>query len=147
MKEYTPRQVKEDPELIRRLYRDALKATENAFAPFSHFHVGAALLTRDGRIFTGVNVENSSYGATICAERNAILQAVAKEGIIGIDKLVVVSDDDPPAPPCAQCLQVLAEFSKSDTHVVLISRKGERREYLFSELLPNPFIFPDLRES
>ena len=125
----------------------AWMARENAYAPYSHFKVGASILSAaTGRIYSGCNVENSSYGATICAERNAILSAVAKEGLIGIDKLVVVSDDDPPAPPCAVCLQVLAEFSKSDTQVVLISRKGERREYLFSELLPSPFIFPDLRE-
>ena len=137
-----------DGETEKMMTEKAWMAWENAYAPYSHFRVGAAVLSAaTGRIYSGCNVENSSYGATICAERNAILQAVAKEGIIGIDKLVVVSDDDPPAPPCAQCLQVLAEFSKSDTHVVLISRKGERREYLFSELLPNPFIFPDLRES
>ena len=136
-----------DKDMKQTLVQLARQAAQNAYVPYSHFKVGAAILGEKGGIYTGCNVENASLGLTICAERNAILQAVAKEGIIGIDKLVVVSDDDPPAPPCAQCLQVLAEFSKSDTHVVLISRKGERREYLFSELLPNPFIFPDLRES
>ncbi|MGN0907015.1 MAG: cytidine deaminase [Bullifex sp.] len=131
----------------RMMVEKAWMAWENAYAPYSHFKVGAAVLSAaTGRIYSGCNVENSSYGATICAERNAILSAVAKEGVIGIEKLVVVSDDEPPAPPCAMCLQVLAEFSKSDTQIVLISKKGDRKEYLFSELLPKPFIFPDLRE-
>ena len=90
-------------------------------------------------------MENSSYGATICAERNAITTAVSAEGTIGIDLLVVYSDDDPPAPPCAVCLQVIAEFARPDTPIVLFSASGKERHFTLSELLPNPFIFPSMR--
>ncbi|MFA6891545.1 MAG: cytidine deaminase [Sphaerochaetaceae bacterium] len=122
--------------------RAASKAREHAYAPYSHFQVGAAIVSAaSGRIYQGCNVENGSYGATICAERNAILNAIAQEGVIGIDLLAVVSDDDPPAPPCAQCLQVLSEFSRPETKVCLFNVDGTvQREYLFSELLPHPFV-------
>jgi len=124
----------------------AWKAHDNAYAPYSGFKVGAAVVSAaSGRIYSGCNVENSSYGATICAERNAITTAVSAEGAIGIDILVVTSDDDPPAPPCAVCLQVIAEFAKPETKVILVSRKG-RSEYSFKELLPKPFIMPAMRK-
>ncbi|MDD3903209.1 MAG: cytidine deaminase, partial [Sphaerochaeta sp.] len=104
------------------------------------------------RIYSGCNVENSSYGATICAERNAVLNAVANEGALGIDTLVVVSEDSPPAPPCAMCLQVLAEFCRADTEIHLVdvdfvekNGKGAHLVYSFSDLLPFPFIFPSMR--
>ena len=125
----------------------ARQAREHAYAPYSRFKVGACLLSAaTGRMYTGCNVENSSYGATVCAERNAILHAIAEEGVVGVEALVVVSDDDPPAPPCALCLQVLAEFSRSDTRVILFSVDGKCVEYSFAELLPNPFIFPTMRQ-
>ena len=135
-----------DEEIIERMIKEASMARDNAYAPYSKFKVGAALLSAaTNRIYRGCNVENSSYGATICAERNAVIHAIAEEGSLGIDILVVYSDDDPPAPPCAVCLQVLAEFSRPDTKVVLVSVDGFRKTYLFKELLPNPFIFPTLR--
>ena len=135
-----------DEEIIERMIKEASMASDNAYAPYSKFKVGAALLSAaTNRIYRGCNVENSSYGATICAERNAVIHAIAEEGSLGIDILVVYSDDDPPAPPCAVCLQVLAEFSRPDTKVVLVSVDGFRKTYLFKELLPNPFIFPTLR--
>lgn len=131
----------------KKMEEAASYARDHAYAPYSKFKVGAAILSAaTGRIYSGCNVENSSYGATICAERNAILHAIAEEGIIGIDTLLVYSDDDPPAPPCANCLQVLAEFAKKDTKIILVSVNGERREMLFSDLLPNPFIFPSVRK-
>lgn len=124
----------------------AAKARLNAYAPYSTFKVGAAVVSAaTGRIYSGCNVENSSYGATICAERNAILNAIANEGRIGIDMLVVVSDDTPPAPPCAQCLQVLAEFSRPETEVHLVDLAGNDSQYRFDQLLPFPFIFPSMR--
>ena len=136
MNGYTSRQVKEDTELIRRLYRDALKATENAFAPFSHFHVGAALLTGDGRIFTGVNVENSSYGATICAERTALVKAIS-EGARTFAAIAVVSQDGE-AWPCGICRQVLYEFSPD--MLVITGRSEEELETAsLAELLPHGF--------
>ena len=95
----------------------------------------------------GSNIENSSYGATICAERNAVTTALTAEGgKLGIDLLVVASDDYPPAPPCALCLQVIAEFARRDTPVILVDTLGRRVEYRFEELLPHPFIFPSMRK-
>ena len=125
----------------------AKRTREHAYTPYSNFKVGACVRSAaTGRIYTGCNVENSSFGATVCAERNAILHAIAEEGTIGIDALVVVSDDDPPAPPCAMCLQVLAEFTAPDAPVILSSLKGGVHTYVFSELLPKPFIFPSQRK-
>lgn len=123
-----------------RMVELAREVREHAYAPFSHFKVGAALLSAaTGRIYTGCNVENSSFGATICAERNAVLHAIAEEGVIGVERLVVVTQSNPPSPPCAMCLQVLAEFTKADTPVILVDLEGNRTEYKFSDLLPNPF--------
>ena len=130
----------------KRAIEIARKAWENGYAPYSGFKVGAAVVSAaTGRIYPGCNVENSSYGGTICAERNAITTAVAAEGAIGIDMLVVYSDDDPPAPPCAICLQVIAEFARPDTEIILVTPKTEPVKYQFSELLPMPFIFPTMR--
>ena len=133
-------------EIEKSMIKLASEARKNAYTPFSNFKVGAAILSaRTGRIYTGCNVENSSYGATICAERGAVMKALSEEGVIGIDILVVVSDDNPPAPPCALCRQVLSEFSKSDTSVLLVDLKGNIERFRFEELLPHPFIFPTLR--
>ncbi len=133
--------------LDKMAFEKAKKARENAYAPYSGYKVGAALISAaSGRIYSGCNVENSSYGAAICAERNAVTTALAEEGKLGIDTLIVVSSDNPPAPPCAICLQVLAEFSKSDTRVILSDTEGNKEVYLFKDLLPNPFIFPTMRK-
>lgn len=134
-------------EIINRAVKEALSARDNAYAPYSGYKVGAAVLSAtSGRIYRGCNIENSSYGATICAERNAITTALTEEGKLGIDLLVVASDDYPPAPPCALCLQVIAEFARPDTPVILVDTEGRRTEYVFSDLLPNPFIFPSMRK-
>lgn len=132
---------------VEKMLKLALRARENAYAPYSKFKVGACVKSAaTGKLYAGCNVENSSFGATICAERNAITTALTAEGIIGIETLVVVSDDEPPAPPCALCLQVLAEFTSPDSLVILSSLEGKMRRYKFSELLPNPFIFPSERK-
>ncbi|HPX28554.1 MAG TPA: cytidine deaminase [Sphaerochaeta sp.] len=130
----------------------ALKVRLHAYAPYSNYQVGSAIVSyRTKKVYPGANVENSSYGATICAERSALLRAIADEGVIGIECLVVVSSDSPPAPPCAQCLQVLAEFSRGDTTVHLLDvdaaegRDGVHLVRRFDELLPHPFIFPSKR--
>ena len=124
----------------------AWKAWDNAYSPYSKYKVGAAVVSAaTGRIYSGCNVENASYGATICAERNAITTALAAEGKLGIDLLIVVSDDEPPAPPCAVCLQVIAEFARPETEVILISKAGKKHTYKFSDLLPMPFVFPTMR--
>jgi cytidine deaminase len=135
--------------LIRRfLAREmAAKTRSHAYAPYSQFRVGAAIVSAaTGHIYQGCNVENSSYGATICAERGALLQAVANEGDFPIEMVVVVSDDDPPAPPCALCLQVIAEFATDETMVFLYNTNGAGRSYRFGDLLPHPFIFTDQRD-
>lgn len=133
---------------IARCITAAMSAREGAYAPYSGYKVGAALISASsGKIYVGSNIENSSYGATICAERNAVTTALTAEGgKLGIDLLVVASDDYPPAPPCALCLQVIAEFARRDTPVILVDTLGRRVEYRFEELLPHPFIFPSMRK-
>ena len=104
----------EDELFLNRAIKAAADVRIHAYAPYSNYKVGAAIISyRTKKIYSGANVENSSYGATICAERSALLRAIADEGVVGIETLVVVSSDSPPAPPCAQCLQVLAEFSRN----------------------------------
>lgn len=122
-----------DDELVA-LARDAQR---NAHAPYSGFRVGAALLSGDGRVFTGTNVENASYGLSVCAERNAIARAVV-EGVRDFAKLAVVTDSDEPVMPCGVCRQVVWEFSH-DLPVIVESRAGKRVETNISELFPRPF--------
>lgn len=122
---------------MRKLIEAAGKAREGAYAPYSHFEVGAALITSDGHIFSGANVENASYGLTMCAERVAIFQAVAAH-CREIEAIAVVTDSEEPAPPCGACLQVLAEFGQ-DTKVVLANLRGECLETTVRELLPRAF--------
>ena len=119
------------------------RARSHAYAPYSRFKVGAAIVSQtSGRIYAGCNVENASYGATICAERNAVLQAVAAEGKVPFSFLVVLAEAENPVPPCGQCLQVLAEFCAPDMPVYLCGTEGVRSRYLFSELLPHPPVLP-----
>ncbi len=121
---------------------EARKAMYNAYAPYSKFRVGAAVLSAaSGRIYPGCNMENASYGATICAERNAITTAVTNEGAIGIDLIVISSECNPPAQPCAVCLQVMSEFIRPETPVILVSTDGTTERYKYSDLLPHPFEF------
>ncbi len=115
----------------------------NAYAPYSNFRVGAAVVSAaTGKIYLGCNMENSSFGATICAERNAISTAVAEEGVIGIDMVVISSECIPPAKPCAICLQVMSEFIRPETPIILVSSDTVER-YSYSDLLPHPFEFGD----
>jgi cytidine deaminase len=114
----------------------AISVRAQAYAPYSKFAVGAAVRSMDGRIFTGVNVENVSYGLTICAERTAIVQAVAA-GKRQLTRLVVATDGPQPSAPCGACLQVMAEFDI--TNVILCTLDGLRQEFLLSELLPHAF--------
>jgi cytidine deaminase len=122
-----------DEELIKA----AKHARRAAYAPYSHFKVGAALLSRDGRVFTGCNVENASYGLTICAERAAICKAVS-EGTRRFAKIAVVTGADEVTSPCGACRQVLWEFSH-DLVVIMVNVKGKRQTCSISELLPAPF--------
>ena len=117
---------------IASLIQSAWDARENAYAPYSKFAVGAALLTADGRVFTGCNVENLSYGLTICAERVAIGSAVAA-GVKNLTMLAVVADTDVPVSPCGACRQVMAEFGFER---VFLANRMQTIEFELSDLLP-----------
>jgi cytidine deaminase len=112
----------------------AREAREKAYAPYSHFKVGAALRTKSGRIYGGCNVENLSFGLTICAERAAVFAAIAA-GEIGFEAIAVVADSVQPVTPCGACRQVLAEFS-SDLKICSANLQDERYETTIGELLP-----------
>lgn len=115
----------------------ALQARENAHAPFSKFKVGAAVEDSTGRIHTGCNVENATYGLTICAERVAIFKAVS-EGARQFKRVAVVADTDKLTPPCGACRQILWEFC-GDVEIVLANLKGESETLRLGALLPRPF--------
>jgi len=119
------------------LIEAARKVRERAYAPYSQFLVGAAVSTMDGQIFAGCNVENSSYGLTICAERTAIFKAVS-EGQTEITGLAVVVDTEQATPPCGACRQVMWEVC-GDIPVVLANLEGELVRTTVLELLPVPF--------
>lgn len=107
------------------LFEAARKAAYSAYAPYSRFRVGAALLAEDGRVFTGCNVENRSFGLTICAERNAVFQAAA-QGALAFSAIAVAALDSPtPVPPCGACRQVLSEFMKASARVSFGGNNGE----------------------
>lgn len=118
------------------LAREAMQARLNSYSPYSHFRVGAALRAKSGRLYLGCNVENCSYGLTVCAERVALYNAVAA-GEREFEAMAIFTDADTITPPCGACRQVLSEFSK-DLVIILSNPMGERRLQL-SELLPMPF--------
>lgn len=119
------------------LVSEAKKAMEYAYSPYSGFKVGAALLTGDGQVFTGCNVENASYGGTICAERCAAVKAVSS-GCKSFLRLAIVSSSDDYTYPCGICRQFLSEFN-SDLVIVLSNKQGEIKEVILKELLPRAF--------
>ena len=120
-------------ELIRR----ALQARQNAYAPYSHFKVGASLLCKDGSIFTGCNVENAAFPCTICAERAAIFKAVS-EGHRAFRRIVVAGRSEKFCVPCGSCRQVMREFAP-EMEVICLNGKGEARQYTLRQLLPESF--------
>lgn len=122
-----------DSELIEK----AKRARERAYAPYSKSKVGAALLTKRGRVYTGANVENASLGLTVCAERVALCKAVTN-GEKNFVKIVVVASKDEPVTPCGACRQVLSEFS-SDLKIICANLKGKTKRYNLRELLPEAF--------
>ena len=121
----------------KQLMERALEATRHAHAPYSHFSVGAALLTRSGKIFTGCNVESSSLGLTICAERVALFKAVS-EGERQFTAIAITTAGDEPVPPCGACRQVLWDLA-GDIEVILFNRHFEFKTMSLSELLPEAF--------
>jgi cytidine deaminase len=119
------------------LIRAALEARERAHAPFSRFKVGAAIEDENGRVFTGCNVENATYGLTICAERVAVFKAVS-EGATKLKRVVVVADTDILTPPCGACRQILWEFCP-DAELILANTAGKRESMSMKEIFPRPF--------
>jgi cytidine deaminase len=119
------------------LVNAARRARERAFAPYSKFKVGAALETADGLVITGCNVENSTYGLTVCAERVAVLKAVS-DGHLAFRRIAVVADTQDPTPPCGPCRQILWEFC-GDIDVILANLTEEKGRHRLKDLLPLPF--------
>jgi cytidine deaminase len=115
----------------------ALKARENAHAPFSKFKVGAAVEDEDGHIHTGCNIENATYGLTVCAERVAIFKAIS-EGFKGFNRIAVVADTETLTPPCGACRQILWEFC-GDIEIVLANLSGKSETLRLGALFPRPF--------
>lgn len=128
-----------DAATFQTLLEAALTARENAHAPYSHFGVGAAILLADDAIFAGCNVENASYGATICAERFAVGSAIAARGTIAIRAVLVVSQSEKPAPPCGMCRQFLSEFCDDETLIHTVNLTGEVATFRFGALFPHSF--------
>jgi cytidine deaminase len=126
------------------LVRTARAARERAYAPYSGFLVGSALLNEDGEIRPGVNIENASYPMSVCAERNAVA-AMISAGQRRIRAVAVATDADRPTPPCGGCRQVLWEFGDADTPVVAEGAGGVRVRWRLGDLLPDAFGPDDLR--
>jgi cytidine deaminase len=127
----------------KELIPEALKAREFAYVPYSKFQVGAALLSKDGQVFHGCNIENAAYGVTNCAERTALFKAYS-EGVTQFDSLVVVADTDGPVSPCGACRQVISELCDSEMEVVLTNLKGDIQRIKVKDLLPGAFSPKDL---
>lgn len=121
-----------------KLIKLAQESKEKAYVPYSHFRVGAAIITDHGTVYTGANIENASFGATNCAERSAVFKAVL-EGERKIEAVAIASDSDDFIYPCGICRQVLAEFGTDKMRILCSNSKGEHREHTLGELLPGAF--------
>jgi cytidine deaminase len=128
------------------LYDQAAQVSKNAYAPYSNFQVGAALISDHGQIFTGCNVENASYGLTICAERNCIATAIA-QGASTVEALVVYTAQTQLTSPCGACRQVIAEFMEPNAIVSLVNHLGDTQQWRVADLLPAAFTPKALQES
>ena len=126
-----------DKKQIEEMIDLAIKQLGYSYAPYSHFHVGAALLAKNGTYYTGCNIENASFGATICAERCAIFKAVS-DGCTKIDKIVIVCSTHDFAYPCGICRQVMTEFM-DENGIIVVTNDKEIREYKLSDLMPESF--------
>jgi len=134
-----------EPERQHELVRLALAARDAAYAPYSGFRVGAALLASDGRFFTGCNVENASYGATICAERTAVAKAVS-EGARSFAAVAIASYDAAPCVPCGLCRQTIFEFAADGFLYLSVAADGSFVTYGMDEILPHGFKALDGRK-
>lgn len=129
------------------LVKTAIEMTERSYAPYSHFHVGAALLDKNGKVWTGCNIENAAYGPSNCAERTAVFKAVS-EGSRDFEAIAIAGGPEAPngkpviqdfCPPCGVCRQVLSEFCTRDFKIILVNAKGEQKIFTLGELLPESF--------
>jgi len=132
--------VKEEE--FKKLIKEAEKARKRAYTPYSKFQVGAAVLCSDGKIFTGCNIENASFGLTICAERVAMFKAIS-EGSTKFEAIAVIGDTDKPCSPCGACRQVISEFGE-DIPLIMANLKGDVQIKKIEELLPEAFGKNDL---
>ncbi|AIE79098.1 cytidine deaminase [Bacillus tropicus] len=128
----------------KKYIEEANKMLEKAYIPYSKFPVGAALVTKEGKIYTGCNIENASYGLCNCAERTAIFKAVS-EGERDFSYLVITGETDGPISPCGACRQVIAEFCDPKMPVLLTNVKGDEKEVTVEQLLPGAFSIEDLK--
>ena len=125
---------------VTALIAGAGAAGENAYAPHSGYKIGAAVVAEDDRVFFGCNVENASYGLSLCAERSAISAAIAG-GAKRIRAVVIVTRSDPPATPCGACRQWMSELGNDDMEVIVANARGAVRRFTLAQLLPEPFRF------
>ncbi|WP_281244069.1 cytidine deaminase [Halanaerobium salsuginis] len=127
-----------EKKLKDKMFKLALTAQKNAYVPYSKFPLGAAVLTEDGSIYTGVNIENAAFGLTNCAERSAIFTAVSA-GKQKIEALVLVSSTEHPITPCGSCRQVIKEFADQEIEIVMMTESGQELTMTSTELLPGAF--------
>jgi len=132
-----------DQEIKEKMFEKAKKAQKNAYVPYSEFPLGAAVLTEDGSIYTGVNIENASFSLTNCAERSAIFTAVSK-GKRKIKALLLVSSTKNPVPPCGACRQVIQEFADGEIEIIMMTEDGKEVTMTSTELLPGAFSKSDM---
>lgn len=128
----------------KKYIEEANKMLSKAYIPYSKFPVGAALVTKEGKIYTGCNIENASYGLCNCAERTAIFKAVSEEER-DFSYLVITGETDGPISPCGACRQVIAEFCDPKMPVLLTNVKGDEKEVTVEQLLPGAFSIEDLK--
>ncbi|KPL58604.1 cytidine deaminase [Rossellomorea vietnamensis] len=127
------------------LIQEAKLAREKAYVPYSKFKVGAALLSKDGKVYHGCNIENAAYSMCNCAERTALFKAYS-DGDTDYSMIAVVADTARPVPPCGACRQVISELCPKEMKVVLTNLKGDVEELTVAELLPGAFSPEDLNE-
>ena len=130
---------------VKDLYKMALLAREKSYSPYSGHKVGAAIRTSNGKIYTGCNIENSSFGATVCAERVAIQKGISEQGPLQIVEIMVITDATPPWPPCGLCRQVIGEFGK-ETTIYTANIEGNLETFSLNDLFPLAFTSAHLQK-
>ncbi len=130
----------------KELLKSAIEIKKNSYSPYSKFKVGAAVLMENGKIYTGVNIENSSFGATNCAERTAIFKAISDD-VRNIKAIAIAGDGDDLILPCGICRQVIAEFSDEDTEIVCGKNDREYKVFKVRDLIPKAFELKDKKSN